>query len=98
MSRIEKISVALTAEQVASLRDAVEGGDYATTSEAVREAIRDWQHKRELQQQDIISLRKLWQEGLASGPAAKLDFADVRKEGRARLSQMRKAKGHAPSG
>lgn len=92
MSNIEKISVALTSEQVASLRDAVEGGDYATTSEAVREAIRDWQHKRELQQHDILRLRQLWNEGLASGSAGEIDFEDIRREARSHLSKMKKAK------
>ena len=96
MSGIEKISIALTSEQVASLRAAVDGGDYATTSEAVREAIRDWQHKRELQRNDILRLRQLWHEGLASGTAGAVDFEAIKAEGRARLSQAKKAGRDAP--
>ena len=91
MSNVEKISIALTSEQVASLRAAVDGGDYATTSEAVREAVRDWQLKRELQQEDIRRLRELWQEGLASGLAGEVDFKALRKEARQRLVAKRKA-------
>lgn len=44
-SNIEKLSVALTSEQAAAIRAAVERGEYATTSEAIRDAVRDWQQK-----------------------------------------------------
>jgi antitoxin ParD1/3/4 len=39
---IQKVNVALTGEQVTALRAAVDAGEYATTSEIVREALRDW--------------------------------------------------------
>ncbi len=90
MPTIEKVSVALTSEQIAALRAAVNAGEYATTSEVVREAIRDWQLKRELQQDDIRRLRQLWQEGLASGSAGELDMTTLRQEARARLNGARK--------
>jgi antitoxin ParD1/3/4 len=90
MPTIEKVSVALTSEQIAALRAAANAGEYATTSEVVREAIRDWQLKRELQQDDIRRLRQLWQEGLASGSAGELDMTTLRQEARARLNGARK--------
>jgi antitoxin ParD1/3/4 len=73
MADIQKVSVALTGEQVASLKAAVETGEYATTSEIVREALRDWQFKRELRQEDVRRLRQLWDEGKASGPTEPFD-------------------------
>jgi antitoxin ParD1/3/4 len=85
MANIEKVSVALTAEQVSTLKAAVETGEYATTSEIVREALRDWQTKRELRQEDIRRLRQLWDEGIASGSAGELDMQELRSEARARL-------------
>jgi len=48
----------------------VETGEYATTSEIVREAIRDWQFKRELRQEDLSRLRQMWDQGNASGSAS----------------------------
>ena len=69
MSDIQKISVALTGEQLAILKAAVEAGEYATTSEIIREAIRDWQFKREIRQEDVRRLQQLWDEGKASGKA-----------------------------
>jgi antitoxin ParD1/3/4 len=74
MTDIQKGSIALTGEQIAALKAAVETGEYATTSEIVREAIRDWQIKRELRRQDIKRLQQLWDEGKASGPAKPFDI------------------------
>ncbi len=85
MADIQKVSVALTGEQLAALKAAVETGEYATTSEIVREAIRDWQFKRELRQEDIRRLRKLWDEGKASGPAQPFDIERTIAAARARL-------------
>jgi antitoxin ParD1/3/4 len=64
-STVEKISIALPPEMVASLRQAVSGGEYSSSSEVVREALRDWNHKRQLQQNGIAELRQLWQEARA---------------------------------
>jgi antitoxin ParD1/3/4 len=69
------------------MREAVETGEYATTSEIVREAMRDWQAKRELRQEDIRLLRKKWDEGKASGKAEPVDFADLRKQARRKLTE-----------
>ncbi|MBR0752613.1 type II toxin-antitoxin system ParD family antitoxin [Bradyrhizobium jicamae] len=79
--------MALTGEQVSSLKAAVDAGEYATTSEIVREAVRDWQLKRELRQDEIKRLRQLWDEGVASGSAGVLDMKALRKEARARLAR-----------
>ena len=46
MSEILKISIALTSEQISILKSAVDAGQYATISEVVREAVREWHHKR----------------------------------------------------
>jgi antitoxin ParD1/3/4 len=85
MPDVRKISVALTGEQLAALKAAVETGEYATTSEIIREAVRDWQFKRELRQEDVKRLRKLWDEGKASGPAKPLDIERTLAAAKARL-------------
>jgi antitoxin ParD1/3/4 len=74
MANNEKMSVALTREQVSALKTAVETGEYTTISEIVREAVRDWQLKRELRQEDIKRLRQMWDAGIASGSAGELDM------------------------
>lgn len=82
MPAIHKISIALTGEQIGLLKAAVNAGEYATTSEIVREAIRDWQFKRELRQEDIRRLRQMWDEGKASGKAKQVDLAGLKQEAR----------------
>jgi antitoxin ParD1/3/4 len=92
MPEIQKVSIALTGEQVAALKAAVETGEYATTSEVVREALREWQWKREQRTEELKRLQQSWQQGKASGSAAPLDAAATREEARLRL---RKATGGA---
>jgi antitoxin ParD1/3/4 len=82
MASVRKVSVALTPEQIGLLKAAVDSGEYATTSEIVREAIRDWQFKRELRQEDRDRLRQLWDEGKASGPPRAVSFETVRRKAR----------------
>jgi len=64
MATAEKISIALPSEMVAIVRNAVATGEYASSSEVIRDALRDWTHKRTLRQQGIAELRQLWQEAL----------------------------------
>src|SRR5260370_37201547 len=91
MAKVEKVSVALTSEQISAVKAAVDAGEYATTSEIVREAVRDWQLKRELRQEDIRRLRRMWGEGVASGSTGKLNMKKLRKEARERLEGGKKA-------
>ncbi len=85
MANVEKLSVALTADMVTIVRQAVSSGDYASASEVVREALREWQQKRAVDRDVVERLRQLWDEGLASGPAEPLDMAAIKREARARL-------------
>lgn len=64
MTTAEKISIALPPEMVAIVRNAVATGEYASSSEVIRDALRDWTYKRNLRQQGVAELRKLWQEAL----------------------------------
>lgn len=65
MTQIERMTVALPAEMAVIIRDAVESGDYASSSEVFRDAIRDWKHKRQLQQQEVESIMLGVRQGLA---------------------------------
>jgi antitoxin ParD1/3/4 len=65
MPTIEKLSVALPAEMAALVRRAVDGGEYSSNSEVIRDALRDWTHKRNLREQSLSGLRKSWQEAVA---------------------------------
>ena len=45
MAGVERLSITLPAEMAASLRQTVEGGQYASASEVIREALREWRHR-----------------------------------------------------
>jgi antitoxin ParD1/3/4 len=78
MASVEKISIALPPEMVEQVRDAVETGEYASSSEVVREALRDWTQKRSLHRQGLAELRRAWRQAVKNaepgiGPGKVLD-------------------------
>jgi antitoxin ParD1/3/4 len=64
MPTIEKLSIALPAEMASIVRRAVEVGEYYSNSEVIRDALRDWTHKRNLREQSLAGLRKQWQQAV----------------------------------
>lgn len=66
MGKAEKISVSLNGELLAELQAAVASGNYNSTSEVVREALREWRQKRE-REAAMEEIRRLVAEGDASG-------------------------------
>jgi antitoxin ParD1/3/4 len=85
MSHIEKVSVALTTELAEKVRAAVRSGDYASSSEVMRDALRDWSERRE----ERDRLRRLVEEGIASGVAPRRrTAAEISAEGRRRLAKL----------
>lgn len=67
MPTAEKISIALPTEMVAIIRSAVATGEYASSSEVIRDALRDWTTKRNMRKQGIADLRQIWQEAISDG-------------------------------
>lgn len=67
MSNVEKISIALTHDMAGLVKAAVKNGEYGSTSEAIREALRDWAAKREREKAEIEYLRGAWKQGVESG-------------------------------
>jgi antitoxin ParD1/3/4 len=88
MSKVEKLSVALTAELVELVREAVQSGDYASTSEVIRDALREWSRERDERAASIAYYRRLVAEGLASGPAQPArTFEEIKGAGLKRLAK-----------
>lgn len=65
MPTIEKLSVALPTEMADLVRRAVNLGEYSSNSEVIRDALRDWTHKRNLREQGLAGLRRKWAEAVA---------------------------------
>lgn len=85
MANVEKVSVALTREMAAMMREAVETGEYASASEVMREALRDWKQRRSERNRAFEDLGRLWDQGVASGPA--VDGEDAVARIRRRLDE-----------
>lgn len=80
MAKLERITVTMPEEMAAKLRAAVESGEYATTSEIVRETVRAWVSERDREEADNAAIRALLDKAKASGvvPADEV-FARVRE-------------------
>lgn len=90
MSTVEKFSISLTHEMAKEVQSAVQKGEYASSSEVIRDALRVWHKKREYEELEIQKLRYLWDEGITSGLAENASAQDIIKEAKSRLSK----KGH----
>lgn len=87
MATVEKLSIALTQELAEEVKLAVKRGEYASASEVIREALREWRRKRVLMEQEIEELRRSWQEGVESGPGRYESMEAVKQAARARLGK-----------
>lgn len=90
MANVEKISIALTPEMATIVRKCVESGEYASSSELIREALRDWKTKRSLQESELQVLKSLWQTGIDSGSGKFTDMDAIKMEARKRLASSTK--------
>jgi antitoxin ParD1/3/4 len=80
MSNVSKISVSLTAEMNELVQQAVASGEYATSSEVIREALREWKLRRTLRLHEPAELRQLRTQGLDSGPGSLGSMDAIKRE------------------
>jgi antitoxin ParD1/3/4 len=86
MPTVEKISIALPPDLVTLIRSAVESGEYASASEVIRDALRDWKLKRKFETLELSELRALVHEGITSGDG--VDASDLFSRLRAKYTDM----------
>jgi antitoxin ParD1/3/4 len=79
MAEIERLTITLPPEMAAVVKQAVETGDYASSSEVVRAALRDWKLKRALQIEELTALKADIATGLADVAAGRVKDFDVGK-------------------
>ena len=77
MAEIERLTITLPPEMAAVVKQAVETGDYASSSEVVRAALRDWKLKRALQIEELTALKADIATGLADVAAGRVKDFDV---------------------
>jgi len=86
MATVEKLSISLTSEIASDIRNAITTGEYASTSEVIRDALRAWKRNREARSVAVEALQRLWRDGVDSGQSAPLEAEDIKRRGRERLA------------
>ncbi len=85
MTEIERLTITLPAEMSAVVKGAVADGNYDSTSEVVRAALRDWKMKRALQLQELAAFKSDIDRGLVDIAAGRVkDFDATRIIGQGR--------------
>ena len=81
MAAVERMTITMPAEMAATLKATVAEGQYASTSEVVREAVRDWTRARDVERRDLEALREAIRIGDESGPSrpAARVYAELRQ-------------------
>lgn len=90
MAGIERLTITLPSDMAAVIKGAVEDGGYASNSEVVREALRDWKLKRALQLQELAALKADIDRGLtdlAEGRVQDFDKTRIIERGRKLLAR-----------
>jgi len=83
----KKISVSLTEELNDNIQSAVGTGAYKSSSEVVREALRQWQAKRERHALEVEQLRQAVEHGQRSGEPIEVN-ASFFEEKRAMIRKL----------
>ena len=91
MSKLEEIKVTLTPEMAAALQTAVDGGEYVTAGEVIREALLDWILDQDSRKAAIEELRRLVQEGIDSGVSELESMDEIIAEAKRRFGKIDKA-------
>ncbi|TCR65415.1 ribbon-helix-helix protein, CopG family [Bosea sp. BK604] len=74
----EKISITMTPDMIRELRASVESGEYASTSEALRDAVRLWRRERTEHAERLAAIRARIARSV-SDERPSLSLADARK-------------------
>jgi antitoxin ParD1/3/4 len=80
MDKVQTISIELTPELNDMVQDVVSAGQFSTTGEVVREALRRWKIYEEAKAHALVHMRALIQEGIDSGPGREIDFDEFKAE------------------
>ena len=77
MADIERMTITMPTEMAAIVKNAVDTGDYASSSEVVRAALRDWKLKRTLQLEELATLKADIDVGLADIAAGRVHNFEI---------------------
>lgn len=90
MGNVDKRSITLSPELATVVDEAVAAGEYASASEVIRDALRDWKERRDLYGYTLEELRGLIREGIDSGPGRFTSIDEIKAEARNRLANVKR--------
>jgi len=86
---MERMTITLTQDQAERIKAAVAKGEYASHSEVIREALRDWELNQSFRKQALAELKGEIDRGIAdvrAGRVKKFDAEAIIKQGKRRLA------------
>ena len=89
---MERLTITLTPDLARRVKSAVDAGNYASASEGMRQALRDWEVEEARRQAELQALRLDVQAGLdeaAAGKARRFDAARIVKAGQRLATRKR---------
>jgi antitoxin ParD1/3/4 len=89
MAAMERMTITLTDDQADSIKAAVASGDYASQSEVIREALRDWALNQSFRKQALAELKGEIAKGVAdikAGRVRDFDAESIIEQGKRRLA------------
>lgn len=92
---MERLTITLTPDLAQRVKSAVDAGNYASASEVMRQALRDWEVAEARRHAELQSLRADVQVGLdeaATGKARRFNAARIVKAGKRRLLEEHELK------
>ena len=96
MESAVKLSITMSPEMLSEIRASVEAGEYVSTSEAVRDAVRFWQQKRREDAEHLVAIRTRVRKALED-PRPDLTSAEVRAHLEILFAKAEKDFGNAAS-
>ncbi len=85
MPREQTITITVPGDVAERIQTAVARGEFASPSELVKAALEQWE-SHGAHEPSADELRRLWREGVDSGPGRFASIEDIKAEGRRRLS------------
>jgi antitoxin ParD1/3/4 len=85
---MERMTITLTDDQAERVKAAVESGGYASQSEVIREALRDWEMNQSFRKQALADLKGEIDKGMSdvkSGRVKKFDADSIIRQGKRQL-------------
>lgn len=94
MQTAEKISITVTPEMLRAIRESVDAGDYASTSEVIRHAMRLWQRERDEHAERMAAIKARIRQSLNDARPS-LSEEEARQAIEAMFDEVDKEMGHA---